>query len=374
MPTRWRRDVTEVVIVQPYLPRYRLPFFDGLFAALRADGVKLRVIAGEASKEQAQRGDSALASWLEQVPTRTFSVGSRNLNLTRTSHLWRDSDAVIVPHQGSSLDALLATVGRHPRRVGVWGHIASYTSPLNPVDGAIERWQLRHAQHVFAYMPGGAAFARGHGVPAERITTVMNTIDTTSLQAALARTTSADIAAFREQHDIPDAQYLSYVGGLDRSKKVDVLADSLDVLHSRGSDVHVVVAGRGEQEHLLRPAAARGQVTLVGYADVDTKAVILKGSAAIANPGRVGLIAVDALTARRAIITTQWPWHAPEIEYLRLNESLIMPRDNAADFADALETATRSTSNTMPTEWPAPPRMESMVANFRNGIIALLTS
>lgn len=360
--------------MQPYLPRYRLPFFDGLSAALQKDGIRLRVIAGEASKEQAQRGDSARASWLEQVATRTFTIGSRNLNLTRSSHLWGGSDAVIVPHQGSSLDALVASAGRHPRRVGVWGHIASYTSPLNPLDGAIERWQLRRAQHVFAYMPGGAAFARGQGVPAGRITTVMNTIDTSQLEASLARASESDIAALRKKHHVPDTPYLSYVGGLDRSKRVELLAASLDLLHSRGSDIHIVVAGRGEQEHLLQPAAERGQVTLIGYADADTKAVILKGSEAIANPGRVGLIAVDALTARRAVITTQWPWHAPEIEYLRVDQSLIMSPDNATGFADALEIAIRNTNDAMSVEWPAPPRMEAMVANFRNGIIALLTS
>lgn len=366
--------MTEVCIVQPYLPRYRVPFFDGLSVTLKEHGVDLRVIAGQATREQAQRGDSAQGPWLEQVRTRTLAIGSRHLALTRTSRLWKHSDAVIVPHQGSSLDALAATAGSSPRRVGVWGHIASYTSPLNPLDGAVERWQLRRAHHVFAYMPGGAAFARRQGVRSERITTVMNTIDTTRLDAALARTTTTDIAAFRQRHEVPDAPYLAYVGGLDRSKRIDVLAQSLEVLHARRSNVHIVVAGRGDQEHLLRPAAARGQVTLVGYADVDTKALILKGSEAIANPGRVGLIAVDALTARRSIVTTQWPWHAPEIEYLRVGESLVLSPDNAGDFADALEAAGQRTGFSSSSDWPPAPRMEAMVSNFRNGVLALLTS
>lgn len=366
--------MTELCIVQPYLPRYRVPFFDGLSVALKEHDVHLRVIAGQASREQAQRGDSAQASWLEQVHTRTLAIGSRHLALTLTSRLWKHSDAVIVPHQGSSLDALAATAGSSPRHVGVWGHIASYTSPLNPIDGAVERWQLRRAQHVFAYMPGGAAFAREQGVRAERITTVMNTIDTTRLEAALARTTTTDIAAFRQRHQLPDAPYLAYVGGLDRSKRIDVLAESLDILHARRSNVHIVVAGRGDHEHLLRPAEARGQATLVGYADVDTKALILKGSEAIANPGRVGLVAVDALTARRSIVTTRWPWHAPEIEYLREGESVFLSPDNAGDFADALEAATKRTGLSSVGDRPSPPRMEAMVSNFRNGVLALLTS
>ena len=366
--------MTEVTIIQPYVPQYRLPFFNGLQRSLRERGVNLRVVAGEADGEQAQRGDSAHAPWLEEVRSRGLRIGSRRLALTFTAPLWRHSDAVIVPHQGSSLDSLVAISGRRPSRVGVWGHIASYTGPLNPLDGAVERWQMRNAQHVFAYTPGGAEFARVQGVPAERITTVMNTIDTSGLEAALEHATDERLAEFRSRHSIPDSPYLAYVGGLDSSKRIDLLAASLDILHSRGSTAHVVVAGRGEQEHLLHPAATRGQVSLIGYSNVTTKGLLLKGSAAIVNPGRVGLIAVDALVAKKQLLTTFWPWHAPELDYLTPGVHVLFYPDSAESFADGLDEILSISDTRSSTSWPPPPRMDQMVLNFSEGISALLSS
>ncbi len=51
-----------------------------------------------------------------------------------------------------------------------------------------------------------------------------------------------------------------------------------------------------------------------------------------------------------------------------------MTPDNATDFADALEIAAIRTRSTLQFEWPEPPRIEAMVAKFRNGILELLTS
>ncbi len=341
-PTSWRLAVTEVCIVQPYLPRYRVPFFDGLSVTLKEHGVDLRVIAGQAAREQAQRGDSAQGPWLEQVRTRTLAIGSRHLALTRTSRLWKYSDAVIVPHQGSSLDALAAMrLEPAPRgRVGAHRllHLAAQSARrrCGALAAPARAPRLRlYARWCCVRSPTGSALGAHHdGYEHHRHT---------RLDAALARTTPTDIAAFRQRHECPTPPTWRTWEGLDRSKRIDVLAQSLEILHARRSNVHIVVAGRGDQEHLLRPRRHAGQVTLVGYADVDTKALILKGSEAIANPGRVGLIAVDALTARRSIVTTRWPWHAPEIEYLRVGESMVLSPDNAGDFADALEAAGQRT-------------------------------
>ncbi|KIC59374.1 glycosyltransferase family 4 protein [Microbacterium hominis] len=366
--------MTEVSIVQPYVPRYRIPFFDQLAAALSRDGITLRVIAGQASHEQRARGDSATAPWMEAVESRVIRVRSRHLSLTNSRSLWLRSDAVIVPHQGTSFDALTA-IGLSPRLpVGVWGHIAPYTSPLNPLDGRVERWQLRRARHVFAYMPGGAQFARERGVPDAKITTVMNTIDTSALTQALEESTPDDTTRFLERSGAPRRPYVAYIGGLDASKRIEFLAESLELLHQRRSDAHVVVAGQGTDQHLLAPAVARGQATLVGYVGVREKAAVLNGASAVLNPGRVGLVAVDCLVARRPLITTDWPWHAPEIEYLTVGDSVILTPDNAAAFADAIQRSVHDPGLERTLHWPRPPTMDAMVANFYAGTIALLNS
>ncbi|WP_314452486.1 glycosyltransferase [uncultured Microbacterium sp.] len=366
--------MTTLSIVQPYVPTYRLPFFEGLRRELAQDDIELEVVAGQATDAQKLRGDEAHAPWIKTVQTRELSVGGRTLSLTYSRRLWKESDAVIVPHQGTSIDAVSALASADARRVGVWGHIASYTSPLNPVDGAVENWQLRRAGHVFAYVPSGAAYAIDRGIHPDRVTTVMNTIDTTSLDDALNRTTEREVLEFRGEHEIPDGPFLAYIGGLDSSKRVDLLVDALGILHSRRSRVHVVVAGRGEQEDMLAPAIARGQVTHIGYASPAVKAPLLKGAAAIVNPGRVGLIAVDALTSGRRLITTDWPWHAPEIEYLVAGESVILTGSSAEEFAQGLQKESDESSLTEHRpSWPQPPRLHEMIGNYRRGVLTLLS-
>ena len=50
-------------------------------------------------------------------------------------------------------------------------------------------------------------------------------------------------------------------------------------------------------------------------------------------PGRVGLIAVDSLTMQLPIVTTSWPWHAPEIEYLTPGENSLVCEDNVEVYS-----------------------------------------
>lgn len=363
---------TEVAIVQPYVPNYRVPFFEGLRADLGDRGITLRVVAGRPSGAQATRDDAATLDWLTLVEPRVLRVGNRHLSLTHSRRQWSDVDAVVVPHQGTSVDALSALAWRKGRRVGVWGHIAPYTSPLNPVDGAVERWQLRRADHVFAYMPSGRDFAIQAGVRPDRVTTVMNTIDSGALAAAIERVGPGEIARFKAAYDIPSGPLLAYVGGLDASKRIDLLAESLDQLDAMNSSAHVVVAGTGEHSSLLDPAVSRGQVTRLGYADTVAKATLLAASVGVVNPGRVGLLAVDCMVAQRPLLTTEWEWHAPELEYLDPGKTVLMSADCAAAFATAMDRLARSGGPDSDLRWATPPSMEDMVANFAAGVVSLV--
>lgn len=362
--------MTEVWIVQPYVPSYRVPFFEGLSAALSESGITLRVVAGSPDAVQAKRGDSITPPWLTQADDKVLRAFGRSVTLTRTRRHWRNADAVIVPHMGSSFDALSALIRKSGLKVGVWGHIASYTSDPNPVDQAIERWQLRRADHVFAYTPGGGEYARACGVADDRLTVVMNAVDTEQLVADAALLTEEDLRDFRAARGVPEARLFAYLGGLDSSKRIDFLAATLDDLHERGSDVHLAVGGSGSESGLLEAAESRGQVSMLGYVDGVSKAALLKSSIGIVNPGRVGLLAVDSLAVGRPILTTEWAYHAPEIEYLQGGESLLTSENSVSAFASLLDGYQPHTDLCLRT---APvPTLSGMIENFRRGLEKML--
>ncbi|MEN2740517.1 glycosyltransferase [Microbacterium sp. X-17] len=278
---------------------------------------------------------------------------------------WRSADGVIVPLQGTSLDTHLALLGSS-RRVGLWGHVASYVAPPNPVDNFVEKRQVRRADHVFAYTPHGARTALAWGAAPERVTAVMNAVDTDELEAALARVRSSQERALA----LPSGPFFAFIGGLDESKRVKFLAAALDILRRRGTAVHVAVAGGGTQLHDLDDAVDVGQVTLLGYLDTAHKAELLDACVGIVSPGRIGLLAVDALVAGKPILTTAWPFHAPEAEYLVEGESRLTSDDDPEAFADAMESYL--SRGEFPThEWTYP-TLDGMVENFASGIAAML--
>lgn len=361
----------QVWIVQPYIPTYRVPFFEQLRENLRKNDVDLHIVAGEPKGDQAARGDSTYLDWVEYVKPCSLKIGPAFFELSSTRKYWKDSDAVIVPHMGTSRDAFSALVRKKGMKVGVWGHIDSYVSAANPLDAIVEKWQLHRADQVFAYTPGGAEYAVAGGVPKSRITTVMNTVDTEELEMNLREVSVETITHFRQRHCIPDGPFFAFVGGLDSSKRIDFLAETLDALYEQGSKVHIVVGGSGKDDCLLEKFRMRGQVTSLGFVHGTEKATLLSAASAIVCPGRVGLLAVDALVAKRPILTTKFNRNAPEFEYLTFGKEYFSSENTPEDFAFMLKNPPVIRVDSENDSWNYP-TISEMVTNFTKGVLKML--
>jgi glycosyltransferase involved in cell wall biosynthesis len=284
---------------------------------------------------------------------------------------------VVVGHLGSSLDTYRAIFDAERRRikVGVWGHIKSYVNDGHPLDLALERWQLRHVDHVFAYTPGGHDYAVAAGVDPLRVTTVMNATDTSRLELARDSVSNAEVLSFMSAHNLKWGRTLGYVGGLDSSKRIDFLAAALDRLWVSDPDIRIVVGGQGSDAAMLDRARLRGQVIMLGYVAVDEQALISRVASALLMPGRIGLVAVDALVLGIPVLTTAWPYHAPEHEYLVERQSQFTSPNNLASYVGLILDFLSSRSAGGPPQF-APawtyPTIESMVENFGSGVLKML--
>lgn len=360
-----------VWIVQTYVPGYRVPFFEQLTSAVRDDGVDLRIVASKPEGEQAARSDAAVPSWLSVVDPRVLRAAGRSLNLTTTSRLWKGADGVVLPLSGSTADVYTAFARRRTSgiAVGLWGHVKSYVSRPNAVDAWLEKRLMVTCDQVFAYTQSGASFARERGVPDSRITTVGNTVDLVGLRAEMATVTDAQVEQFRSDHGLIDGRTLAFIGAIDRSKRIDFLVRSLDALWSVDTSIKLVVGGQGDQVGLLAPAIERGQVIYLGHAEDHAKAIIAKAAAMIVCPGRVGLIAVEALAMRLHVLTTDWAFHAPEIEYLTRGPDVTYTPDDPSAFAAVIRAVL---DRGAPVVSSSAPEIGTMVANFRSGIRRML--
>jgi glycosyltransferase involved in cell wall biosynthesis len=364
-----------LVIVQPYVPHYRRDFFDRLSTKLAGVGIDMTVAAPQASGRQAERGDSVRAApWLTHMRGREWATPFATIVRYGSLRLGRPS-AIIVPAMGTCVDTHVALAKRSlPRRgrlkVGVWGHVAAFVRPPSRLDAAIERVQLRASDHVFAYTESGAQKARQSGVRPDRITVVQNSIDTAAIVEGKNRLSANDVETFRRELGLHSlCRCVAYIGGLDSSKRIDTLAAILDQLWRIDPQVQCIVAGSGEDAHLLSEAVQRGQVVRLPYANSRDKALVAKIASCILNPGRIGLIAVDALAMGIPLVTMPYAFHAPEREYLDEEVSMFTgpsdPREFAAYVAALIPTLKPSADWWFPT-------LEEMVQRFVDGTERML--
>lgn len=359
------------------MPAYRIAFFEALTSSLAIAGIEVVVAAGAPDKVQNSRGDSANPDWLRPIKSRSLRIGSRSLDLSDHHRVWADSDAVIVGLVGSSVDTNLAVLQsiRGTRKVGLWGHVKSYVTEPNRLDARVESWQMHHADHVFAYTQAGADFAAEIGIPKMRISTLNNTIDTASLQEARHQLTDSEVRAFNSEHDLVPGKVLAFIGGLDESKRIDFLADALESLHAIDPDIKVLVGGQGSQIGLLNRAVGRNQVVLLGHVGHRYMALIGRTASAILSPGRIGLVAVEALILGLPVLTTKWPHHAPEVEYLQEGSSKITGPNDPSSFAAFVSSTNENLHGDRhcARAWTYP-TLNEMVKNFGDGIVTMLES
>lgn len=360
-----------VDIVQPYVPRYRVEFFERLIESLAREGVTVRVLAGRPSGDQALRSDAVVPPWVTPIEQFCVRVPGGTVSGVRGRRPWRGVSGVVLPLIGSSPDFVRALADRaQGSRLGLWGHVGSYVARGSRIDLAAERWMMRRADHVFAYTPLGGLQAELAGVDPTRISVVMNAGPTDALEAARDAVNEAQVASFRTRYGLGDAPLLAVVGGLDHAKRLDLLCRSLDVLHESDPDVKVVVAGAGAGAAIFDESVARGQTVLVGYAGPEQLATIAAASRALANPGRIGLVAVDALVLGLPVVTAAGSHHGPEVEYLTEGSTLITAADHPEAFATALATAVRASGSSMSTT--GYPTVAGMAERFSRGVLTML--
>lgn len=367
-----------IAIVQDYLPRYRVALFDRIVNELAARRIECVVAAGQPPGINATRGDAVTSpDWLLEIPNpREVRLGPtrRRLFGYGSDRYWREFDGVIMGLRGTDLDLHLELLrkNRTGRRIGVWGHLSRSVNPPNAIDLAIERWHMRRCDHVFAYTKEGADVAIGQGIPPQRVTALMNSTDVEGLLLSYRALAAAELQQFSDAHSLSAGKTFGFIGGLDAPKRIAFLAEVLDRLWTLDREVKLLVAGRGEDEELLASSVARGQVVMVGYGGEKEKALICRLSQALINPGRIGLLAVEALAIGIPILSTLWEFHAPEYEYLEAGIDVFESANDARAFGGLILGHTNASHRIREHVGRPYPTVDQMATNFSAGIRAMM--
>jgi glycosyltransferase involved in cell wall biosynthesis len=369
-----------VVILQEYVPQYRVPFFHRLIELGAQNGIEIRIAAGEANKGQNRRQDGALAEFVIPISQKEVRIGNFRLVFRRVRSIIDSADLVIMEQARRNIDAYWLLLSPWQRRkICLWGHGRDFvTSPSWFKRQAMARL-TRAADWFFAYTEASRDSVVSIGYPTARVTVVQNSIDTSDLEEYLAHVSPAQLTDFRVENQLGTLNAI-FVGGLDESKRLPFLIEACRNAYRMDDEFRLLVVGSGSLSGTVRKLAESDPwLRYLGPLFGQEKALAMAAADVIFMPGRVGLVAVDSFAAGRPIVTTAWPWHGPEFEYLEDGKTCVVSADDELSSANALmslitdrqrlqlmQAACRSASGRFTTE--------EMAARFFRGIQQALAS
>ena len=319
-----------VGVVIPYLTQYREPFFAQLNETLRKENIKLRVYSGHPLGPAQVRSDQSSGYPTIELKQWTLNLKGRVLSYRALPSGWSSMDLMVFEHATRNLETYLALVVRKflGKKNGLWGHGHTITEPQPKVNFLLQKLMVRLCDVYFAYTPASGRRATALGLPAGRVKVVFNTFETRDLLAAIAR---------REQgieKENSDWNAL-YIGAIDSSKRLDFLIQVAQEVRRIRDNFCLLIAGEGDWGNLNIPSDLHGKVKTFGRADDELKSRLGAAAKILLMPGRVGLVVIDSFALGLPVVTTNWPYHAPEFEYLDTKNSVVCG-DNVKEVASSI--------------------------------------
>lgn len=332
---------TQVVsIVQRYLTHYRVDLFEQMKADLRKHNITLRLIVGRPRSSEKQRNDHAHIGWAQTVDTRYLL--NEKLCWQPIEPLLEGSSLVVLTQENSLLANWLVLTKHRPYKVALWGHGANLQSASpNGYKERIKKWLSAKADWWFTYTEATSETVREFGFPAERITSVNNSINTRKLKVLIDQTTSQDLHKFKLSLGLNHGPIGLFMGSLNDIKRIPFLLSSTQTIRNEIADFQLIIVGDGPQSPLVEAFCKQHDWAIwLGAQLGQTKAMCLAISDLMLNPGAVGLNILDAFSGSCPLVTTNCHTHGPELAYLQNNINGIITTDS--DYSQTVvQTLTR---------------------------------
>lgn len=329
-----------VVILQDLLMPYRLRFLDLLRDRLADQNIQLELIYDAQASLPEMR---ELCPWGIPIRARRFGRLTWQPIVQRC---W-NCDLLIVPQQVRYPAPMLLQLSRalSPRKHAFTGHGKNLKADSSQAANEfLKRFLSTRVDWWFAYNDFSANLVAGLGYPRERITSVMNAIDTTGIRARRDALTDEESAAARAELGLTSENIAVYTGSLRDFKRPEFLVEACGKIRERVPDFEMIVIGDGPDAGLMEDAAARWPWFHYLGRKTDLEKVPYWALAKLLlMPGGVGLVVLDSFALGVPMVTTENRFHGPEMDYLKdgINGVIVNPGDDTDAYAAEVATLLR---------------------------------
>ena len=333
----------KVSIIQREIPHYRIRFFEELYAQGRLQELVIQVYTGAPPAQAA----SSPAFPYRVLPAHYFGKkSSGSYWMYGLEKAIAGSDIVVAPQELQCLNVLYLWAKR--RRICAswiwWGHGYNFqasvrSSAPTKIKEALKRFMTRRANGLITYTERGAAYWRKQGLPEDRVIPYYNTIDVEGLRKAGADIPKEQLMELSHKLGLQGKRVLLFSGRLYAEKKVEFLLRAFALLKKSYPEVALLIIGDGEERNNLERSAKQLELQDVHFLGevLDPKGTAAYFSLAdlLVIPGLVGLAIVHGFAFGLPLITTDFPGHSPELDYLSENNGA-MTKINIFEYAEAI--------------------------------------
>ena len=372
-----------VTVLSRTLPHYRVRFQELLRGQLEERGLEYRFVYGAPNAADALKSDTRGIAHGIAIPNHTLRAFGTELCWQPALRHIRGSDLVVVAQASRLLVNYLLFLEQQlgTRKLALWGHGRNFqVAAQHSRSEWLKRQLSRRVHWWFAYNDLSAAAVRALGFPAERITAVGNTIDMRQLADDRQAVAAEEVARIRERLGIVGTNVAAFVGGMYTEKRIPFLLEAAQEIRRQIPNFHLLMIGGGVDSRLVQAAAATNPwLHHLGPLFGREKAAHLAVARLLLMPGLVGLAVLDSFALELPMVTTDIPYHSPEIDYLedRVNGAVVLECDSVQAYANRVVCLLRDGDERERLisgcrAAAARYSVESMAERFADGVVAAL--
>lgn len=330
----------KVVVTQLRLTHYRVAFFEELRRELGQRGIRMVLLHGQPDPGAIGKRDEGNVEWAIRVENRYWRIGNKYLAWQPFPSELGDADLIVITQENRILSNYLHLLRRYfgGSNVAFWGHGANLQSHNR--DSLLEgfkRWTTNRVAWWFAYTKMSADLVAAAGFPAERISVLDNSIDTSGLRQQVESVTLDEKLALRRSFGLGDGPVGIFTGSLYADKRIDFMLTSAELIRKKVPDFHFLIVGEGvEQEKIRSWCENHPWAHWAGARFGRDKAMCLSVAHVMLNPGAVGLSILDSFASGVPLVSTNCQIHGPEIAYLIDGKNGVMAENDVVAYADSV--------------------------------------
>jgi glycosyltransferase involved in cell wall biosynthesis len=375
------KDRKKVLIIYKFLPQYRVAFFELLKKKLLDHNIDLDLVYGQSNKTDALKNDEAKIEWAKPVQNKFIKFRGKNFIWQPCMRDLRGKDLVITLSENKLLINyyLMASRFFSSYKYACWGHVYNMQNDINSFDNKVKLFFANSCDWWFAYTTGARNFLVKRKYPANQITVVQNAIETSQLKARYENINDEQVNELKQELGIDSENVAIYCGSLYPEKDFDFILETCYITRKAIPDFHMIFVGAGIEAAKIKEAAEKHPwIHYVGPKFGEDRAIYFKISKVQLMPRLIGLAIVDSFVLETPTITTEHPFHGPEIDYLENGINGIKTADSMDEYSTAVIKVfkTEQYKDLLPGCRVAAEKytVEHMAENFTQGVLKCLAA